>query len=145
ELLGFREHSVYQLKQKLLQRNFSLNIVEKVLEELILDGSVSNTRFMEIWLSNRLRRHPEGFRALFAGLIRTGISSSEILDYLIPYMETVDSEKLLKAAAGKIMKNRKVTKDKLIKSLGSRGFDTAQIIQYIEQNFSGKDDSATER
>ncbi len=136
ELLGSREHSVYQLKQKLIHRKFSPGTVERVLEELTDEGLLSNVRFMEAWLTSRLRKHPEGYRALFAGLTKAGIPSSEIRDYLLPFMERVDSDLLLEEAASKIMKNRKITKEKLIRSLYSRGFETARIIRFIEQNYT---------
>ena len=140
ELLGSREHSVYQLRQKLIQRNFSLTVIDRVLEELINEGSVSNTRFMETWLNNRLRRHPEGYRALFAGLIKAGIPSGEAGDYLIDYMDNVDTDKLLEAAAVKILRKRHISRDKLARSLCNRGFDTALVIRYIEKNFPERDD-----
>ena len=135
ELLASREHSVYQLKQKLLQREFSSENVNLVLLELQDEGSLSDRRFIESWLFSRLRRHPEGYRSLFAGLVKAGISSEEARAYLIPYLEELDMEKILVQAAEKIMKKSNINREKMIRSLKSRGFEFSSIIKFVDQKF----------
>ncbi|MEA1911223.1 MAG: RecX family transcriptional regulator [Spirochaetota bacterium] len=136
ELLGSREHSVYQLKQKLLQRTFSLENVTRVLLELQEEGLLSNSRFIEVWTSSRLRRHPEGFRSLYAGLVKAGISSEEARNYLIPYLEELDMEDVLTRAAEKVMKKSNISKEKLIRTLINRGFEYSSIIKFVEQKYT---------
>ncbi len=136
ELLGSREHSVYQLKQKLIQREFSLENVNKILVELQEEGALSNFRFMEIWLSGRLRRHPEGYRSLFAGLVKAGISPEEVRSYLIPFLEELDIDTILSEAAEKIMRKSNITREKMIRALKNRGFEYSSIIKFVEEHFS---------
>jgi len=135
ELLGLREHSVYRLKQKLIQREFSLEIINKVLPELQEEGFLSDKRFIEIWIRARLRRHPEGYRSLFAGLIKAGISSEEARLYLISFFEEHDIDEILTQAAEKIMKKSNINRDKLINKLKNRGFEYSSIIRYVNQYF----------
>ena len=135
ELLGTREHSVYQLKQKLLIRNFGLQAVLRVLDELQDEGSLSNIRFIEAWVRSRLKKHPEGFRSLYAGLIKSGISSDEAGKYLVPFMEEIDLDQLLEEAAKKVLKKSDITKDKLVRGLKSRGFEDSSIIRFIESHY----------
>lgn len=135
ELLGAREHSVYQLKQKLLIRDFDLKVVLRVLDELQDEGSLSNIRFIEAWVVSRLRKHPEGFRSLYAGLIKSGISSDEARRYLIPFMEEIDLEQLLKEAAEKILKKSNITKDKLVRGLKNKGFEDSSIIRFVQIHY----------
>ncbi len=136
DLLASREHSVYQLKQKLLKREFVLEIVNKVLEELQNEGALSNTRYIENWVYSRLRKHPEGYRSLFANLLRAGISSEEANNYLIPYFEELDVYEILDRAAEKMMKKNTMTKEKIIRGLKSRGFEYSDIIKFIDRYFS---------
>ncbi len=136
ELLGFREHSVYQLKRKLAQREFAVDNINRVLVELQEEGSLSNSRFIEAWVSNRLRRNPEGYRSLYAGLVKAGIPSEEAKNYLIPFMEELDIDKILTRAAEKIMRKSNITRDKLISRLKNRGFEYSLIIRFVENNFS---------
>lgn len=139
ELLASREHSVYQLKQKLLQRDFILEIVNQVLLELQEEGALSNLRFIESWLTSRLRRHPEGYRSLFAGLVKSGISPEEARAYLIPFLDELDIDTIITKAAEKIMKKSDMTRDKMIRSLKNRGFEFSSIIKFVDQYFSDSD------
>ncbi len=135
ELLGAREHSIYQLTQKLLIRDFSSQVVLRVLDELQDEGALSNSRFIEAWVNSRLRKHPEGFRSLYAGLIKSGISSGEARKYLVPFMEEIDLDRLLEEAAEKIFKKSNITKDKLVRGLKSRGFEDSSIIRFVESHY----------
>ena len=135
ELLGAREHSVYQLKQKLLMRDFDLQVVLRVLDELQDEGSLSNVRFIEAWVTSRLRKHPEGYRSLSAGLVKAGVPSDEIRGYLVPFMDKIDLDRLIEEAAEKILKKSNITKDKLVRGLKNRGFDDSSIIRFIESHY----------
>jgi regulatory protein len=136
ELLGSREHSVYQLKQKLLVREFDSQVVAVVLDELQTRGILSNSRFMEAWVNNRLRRHPEGYNSLFRGLIKAGIPSDEAQEYLVQYMEEIDIDELLERVAEKILRKGDITKEKMVRSLKNRGFDDSSIIRFVESNYN---------
>ena len=135
EFLAVREYTVYQLKQKLLKKEFPSDIIENVLYELQEEGSVSNERFVELWIRSRLKKHPEGYRSLLYGLIKAGIPSGEAAKFLNLYIEDVDFEEVLKAAAEKIMRKNNITKEKLFRSLKGRGFDIASIIKFIENHY----------
>ena len=110
-------------------------MVLRVLDELQDEGSLSNIRFIEAWVSSRLRKHPEGFRSLYAGLIKSGISSDEAREYLVPFMEEIDLDQLLVEAAEKILKKSNITKDKLVRGLKSRGFEDSSIIRFVESHY----------
>lgn len=136
ELLGAREHSVHQLKQKLLQRDFALESISRVLLELQEEGALSNRRFIEAWTSARLRKHPEGYRSLFAGLIKAGISSEEASAFLISYLEEQNIDKILAKAAEKIMRKSNISRDKLIRGLKNRGFEYSSIVRFVKSNLN---------
>jgi SOS response regulatory protein OraA/RecX len=84
-----------------------------------------------------LKKHPEGYRSLYAGLVKAGVSSDEVRAYLIPFMEEIDLDRLLERAAEKIMKKSNITKDKMVRGLKNRGFDDSSIIRFVEGRFPG--------
>lgn len=53
-LLARREHSVLELRQKLLQRGFPKGLIESVLERLSAEDLLSETRFAETYAHNRV-------------------------------------------------------------------------------------------
>ncbi len=139
EFLSVREHTVYQLKRKLLLKNFPPEIIENVLYELQEEGSLSNERFAEVWIRSRIKKHPEGLRLLLSGLLKAGIPSSEAGTLLNLNIGNIDFEEVLKAAAGKIMRKNNITKDKLFRSLKGRGFDMVSIIKFVENHYDKYD------
>ncbi len=135
ELLAVREHTVYQLRQKLIAKEFSAEIIENVLYDLQEEGSLSNVRYAEIWIRSRLRKHPEGYNLLLSGLIKAGIPSGEATNLLNLNIGNVDFGEVLETAAEKIMRKSNITKEILFRRLRSRGFNTSAIIKFIENHY----------
>ncbi len=135
ELLAVREHTVYQLKQKLIVKEFSAEIIENVLYDLQKEGSLSNVRYAEVWIRSRLRKHPEGYNLLLSGLIKAGIPSGEAVNLLNLNIGNVDFGEVLETAAVKIMRKSNMTKEILFRRLRSRGFSTSAIIKFIENHY----------
>ena len=73
DLLTRRNHSLRELKLKLLKKDFSGNAIDTVLGRLVEKNLQSDASFAEQWISSRCSRHPEGYNALFAGLLRKGV------------------------------------------------------------------------
>ena len=55
-LLARREHSHQELERKLLVRGFSAQAVASAIEELVRQGSQSNTRFAEHYVYSRVQK-----------------------------------------------------------------------------------------
>lgn len=55
-LLARREHSVFELRQKLTERKFDCEIIERVLSELIELNYLSDERFVEVYVRGRFDR-----------------------------------------------------------------------------------------
>ena len=56
DLLARREHSKFELEQKLRRKNFALDDIEKVLETLARKGLQSDVRFIENYIAMRSRK-----------------------------------------------------------------------------------------
>lgn len=77
EILARREHSVLELREKLLAREFPSDEVEQTLSALTADGLLSEQRFIDSFLASYTRRG-HGPLWLRAELERRGIASAEI-------------------------------------------------------------------
>ncbi|MCD8524410.1 MAG: recombination regulator RecX [Gammaproteobacteria bacterium] len=55
-LLALREHSRYELQQKLLRRGYSLDAISFVVDDLIFQGLQSDRRFAESYACSRASR-----------------------------------------------------------------------------------------
>ncbi len=77
EILARREHSVLELREKLLAREFPPDDVEQTLSALTADGLLSEQRFIDSFLASYTRRG-HGPLWLRAELQRRGITSAEI-------------------------------------------------------------------
>ena len=56
QLLAAREHSALELRHKLGDRGFPLQVVDTVLAQLAADGLQSDARFVEQYVRSRVRR-----------------------------------------------------------------------------------------
>lgn len=77
DILARREHSVAELRDKLLAREFPADLVEQTLSALIEEGLLSEQRFIDSFLASYTRRG-HGPLWLRAELQRRGIDNAEI-------------------------------------------------------------------
>ncbi len=121
-LLSRREHSSMQLTAKLLQRGFSHNEINPVLHILKQEDSLSDMRFAEQWISQRVSTHPEGPYPLIAGLRRRGIDAKLASSVVNSYFD--EENRLKQVCLTYLLKlNRNNTPiDELVKKAKKRGF-----------------------
>ncbi|MDD5972637.1 MAG: regulatory protein RecX [Spirochaetales bacterium] len=74
-LLALREHSVEEMKQKLLSKGYNKNEIEEAVKRLIDENYLSDSRFCQIYIRSRLKKNPEGKSLLILRLKQKGISS----------------------------------------------------------------------
>lgn len=76
-LLALREHSCFELNQKLLQRGYSREEINQVLDQLIEQKLQSDERFAEMYLHSRSSKG-YGFERLRLELQQKGVAESVI-------------------------------------------------------------------
>ena len=98
DLLSRREHSVYELAQKLKKRDFDIDAIEAALDQLKQDNLQSDSRFVESVVNFRVNA---GFGPLKIKheLRQKGISSEHVDDYLSGL--TVEWQQLMAAQRSK--------------------------------------------
>jgi regulatory protein len=81
DLLSRREHSCYELKQKLLHKGHEADEIELALQRLAAENLLSDERFVESFVHSRQARG-SGPRKIAAELSQKGVSESLISHYL---------------------------------------------------------------
>ena len=76
-LLAVREHTAWELKEKLLARKFSSAQIDEVLAQLREDGSLDEARYAESMIRSRQSRNPEGKALLLERLVAKGVPREE--------------------------------------------------------------------
>ena len=81
DLLSRREHSTYELTQKLKKRNFDIDAIEATLDGLRQENLLSDSRFIESIVNSRVNSGFGPLKILYE-LRQKGISPERAEDYL---------------------------------------------------------------
>ena len=76
KLLALREHTEKEIRIKLKERGFPADEIDKAIDRLLEEGSLSEKRFAESYIRARLRKNPEGRSILRMRLIEKGSPKS---------------------------------------------------------------------
>ena len=135
DLLARREHSFFELKSKLLKKDFEEEKIEKELNQLVEDKLLSASRFTEAFISSR-NDQGKGPLRIQSELKERGVDEALIGSHLV----NVDENEWLKIAYDalekKLGKGKQVDYDKKLKFmrfLSNRGFKDFQVIETINQ------------
>ena len=136
--LAMREHSRYQIKNKLINKGFEKKIVNDVLQELLESGFQSDKRYTEEYIRYR-QNIGYGVKKIIFELKSNGISSSIISEYLNNFID--DYDVLFKLASDKILNenlNDQKILAKYINHFKYRGFDNNIILKVVKniKNFN---------
>lgn len=135
ELLAIREHCTAELRAKLAKRDFSKETVHQVITSLTESGLLSDRRYAEIWVRIRLRKNPEGRASLSAGLTRKGVDRAVIQEVLDESIDEETLDKAIEGAAVKLLRNRSMNREKMMRALMRRGFDYGRVTGVVNQSF----------
>ena len=130
DLLSRREHSAYQLTQKLRKRNFDLDEIEAALDRLQRENLQSDNRFIENTVNSRVNAGFGPIKIKYE-LRQKGISMERVDDYFSGM--TVEWEQLMAAQRSKKFGQdipvdyRK--KMKQARFLQNRGFSTESVMR----------------
>ncbi len=81
DLLSRREHSTYELTQKLKKRDFDIDAIEAALDRLQQENLLSDSRFIESIVNSRVNAGFGPFKILYE-LRQKGISTERAENYL---------------------------------------------------------------
>lgn len=127
-MLAHREHSKYELQQKLLRKNFSLDDVEQLIERLSAQQLINEDRFIENYIYSRQKKGYGPLRIQHE-LREKGIAHDVINEYLQAH--DIDWISLAQQVRCKRFKNKMPSDNyeraKQMRFLSYRGFNQEQI------------------
>ena len=134
DLLARREHSFFELKLKLLKKNFEEDEVVSELHQLIDDNLLSDARFTEAFISSR-KEQGKGPLRIESELQARGIDEALISSHLMNVDDNEWSKIAYDALEKKLGKGKQVDYDKKLKFmrfLSSKGFKNFQVIEALK-------------
>lgn len=141
-LLTRRDHSKYELAQKLKQRAFEGDVIEKVLSECERLDYLNDDRTAGM-LIDRLARRGYGAKRIQAELKRKGLTGSRVAgsldDRLSEGSEQENAERVLIKNIKRFDRedDRRKRKAKIHRFLFSRGFSNEVIAEVMKKYFDG--------
>jgi len=141
--LGIRNHSSFEIKLKLLKKNFAKELVDIAVKELIDNAFINDRNYALQYLEEKIAKGKSGPNKIESELIKRGISR-EIIKEIFTQIDTSYSfETALKLAVKKLktFKEKDVTKSKqkIFLYLHSKGFDT-DVISIVLNKLNYDDD-----
>lgn len=130
-LLGGREHSVFELKEKLKQRGLPERALARPLEKLSDLGLLSDLRFAKTYACGRMRRNMEGYNLLFARLLQKGVGRDDARCALEEVYTREEEDELLNRLAEKAESKGPVSEQELVSRMQKKGFSYARIKDYL--------------
>lgn len=137
--LGNRNHSSFEIKQKLQKKGHSNQIISEVISKLKQNGYLSDLEYTHSFIQNRLERKHEGLIKIKTELFKRGVSSEIITSAIENYSgDTIqyDNAKILLKKKYRSLKNKNLEyiklKSRLYSYLRGKGFTNDVIIKSIE-------------
>ncbi len=137
--LGNRNHSSFEIKQKLQKKGYSNQIIADVISSLKQKGYLNDLEFTHSFIQNRLERKHEGLIKIKTELFKRGVSSEIITSAIENYSgDTIhyDNAKILLEKKYRSLKNKNLEyiklKSRLYSYLRSKGFTNDVIIKSID-------------
>jgi regulatory protein len=135
-ILANRDHSKYELKQKLRQRGFTNKVIDTVIAECERFNYIDDLRTAHVYIS-QLKRKCFGKRYVRMALKKKRLSGNAIENILLEnYPDTDETEK-----AGKLLEKKmeafaretdqKKRREKMYRFLYARGFKTEIIVNLM--------------
>ncbi len=123
--LARREHTAFELKQKLLKKNYTHQHIDPTLETLAQQNLLSEYRFAQNFILNRQRKNPEGKILLRQRLLAKGVNREDAERALEEaFTDELLIEAVIKAYEVAIRKfDPELAKQKLLK----RGFTSSDL------------------
>ncbi len=133
-ILAGREHSTFELKTKLIKKEFQLELVEIILDELSRDGLLNEQRFTEAFIQARIRKG-QGPVKIRHELHMRGISNDLLDEYLDTsfqfWQPLIERTRIKRFGSGKPVDYQEQGRQS--RFLYQRGYDAEQIRRCFSQ------------
>jgi regulatory protein len=141
-LLGRRQHSIAELKNKLWNKDYDVYLIDEVIKELTKNNYLDDKEFANTFAEEKLKTKKWSERRLKSELIKKGIKPdiiAEILNYKISPQESFENALNVAKKKYESLKRRNLEpneiKNKLSTFLLSRGFEYDTIKEVLTKSF----------
>ena len=137
-MLSRRDHSCFEVRQKLKQRGFSSDAIRATLNECKRLNYIDDQRTARVYIG-QLARRGFGFRRIAIELKKKGLHGRLIEDILEQQKVEIDEREIARRVLQKKMKSferetdRKKRRDKIYRFLDYRGFNRSIISELIKE------------
>lgn len=134
-VLSYRPRSTTELRKKLVDKGYSDEVIEQIIERMEQNGLLNDLTFAQSWVDNRSAFHPRSRRAMVMELHRKGVTD-EVIDQALGDSGNED-ELAYQAASRQARKlanlDRNDFRTKLGAFLGRRGFNYETIRPVVDR------------
>ena len=130
---NYRDRSTKEIKIKLLDLNYSIEIIDSAISQAIELGIVDNFRFSKSFSRGKNQKNRWGKIKIAYELKNKGLNDKEITFGLESIGEKTYYKILMKSIEVYKRKSKNFEKNKLIKHLINKGYETALVISTIKK------------
>ena len=140
KILSRRDHSEYELRQKLRQKEYSNEAIDDVIARLVPYGYIDDTKFATNLFQKYLRLNKYSFTIILCKLKQHGITDEIIKTVTASHSSEEEWQSALKLVVNRFKVLDDTNREKMYRFLGTRGFSTTTIHKVIEQLKMDQDD-----
>ncbi|ADQ14703.1 regulatory protein RecX [Halanaerobium hydrogeniformans] len=136
KLLSYRERTIQEMRDRLEKKDFSLEVIDKVIDYLLDKDLLNEKRFSELWIRSRINNHPRGRRLIYKELRNKGVKKQIINTALDEYLSREEEIKMAEYLSNKWLRRRKEedrSSYKLKNYLSNKGFDYDIIFEVTDK------------
>jgi len=130
---NYRDRSTKEIKIKLLDLNYSIEIIDSAISQAIELGIVDNFRFSKSFSRGKNQKNRWGKIKIAYELKNKGLNNKEITFGLESIEEKTYYKILMKSIEVYKRKSKNFDKNKLIKHLINKGYETSLVISTIKK------------
>ena len=130
---NYRDRSTKEIKTKLLDLNYSIEIIDSAISQATELGIVDNFRFSKSFSRGKNQKNRWGKIKIAYELKNKGLNNKEITFGLESIEEKTYYKILMKSIEVYKRKSKNFDKNKLIKHLINKGYETSLVISTIKK------------
>lgn len=133
KILHYRQRSVQELKNRLINIGFNQSLVDEVIDDFIADKTLDDERFARAFVSDYTKLKPKGNKFIYYELMKKGISK-EIITRLISERNEKELVKMfVQKKLHNLNKSNPKERQKIIRRLLSHGFTPSVVYEIINE------------
>lgn len=133
KILSRRDHSEYELRQKLQQKDYQHEEIDQVIIRLIPYGYINDTKFAKNLFEKYSRLNKYSFNIILCKLKQHGISDAIIKEVTSECDSSEEWQSALKLARNRFKILDATNREKIYRFLGTRGFSSSTIHKVFQQ------------